>query len=427
MSELPDLVVLFQRFGIALVLGLLIGVEREREKGEEAFAGIRTFPLITLMGCAAGMLNDHFAPWSFAITFLILSAFVLASYVLTASAGAPGLTTEIASLLGFLFGAFVWWDRVELAAALAVVTVLLLATKRPMERLSQRIGPQDITAALQFGVITLVVLPILPDRTFGPLDVLNPRGIWKMVVLIAGVNLVGYAAIQVLGSRQGIGLAGLLGGLVSSTAVALGFSRRSRSEEGLSPALALGIVLASAIMFVRVLIEAFTVNVALGRVLLAPIASAGGVGLLACVFLWFYQSRQASKPKNGESQEAEENVEASNPFELWPAIQFGLLFGLILFISKAAQEFAGTAGVYVSSAVAGLTDVDAITLSLSNLAGTAITKTVAARGITLAALANTAVKAVITATAGSSALRRYTLPIFAAMIVSGIVVSFVLI
>ena len=117
----------------------------------------------------------------------------------------------------------------------------------------------------------------------------------------------------------------------------------------------------------------------------------------------------------------------SNPFELWPAIQFGLLFGLILFISKAAQEFAGTAGVYVSSAVAGLTDVDAITLSLSNLAGEAISKTVAARGITLAALANTAVKAFITATAGSSALRRYTLPIFAAMIVSGIVVSFVLI
>jgi uncharacterized membrane protein (DUF4010 family) len=427
MSDLPDLVILFQRFGIALALGLLIGLEREREKGEEAFAGIRTFPLITMMGCAAGLLNDFYAPWSFVIAFLILSAFVLASYVLTASAGAPGLTTEIASLLGFLFGALVWWNRIELAAALAVVTVLLLATKRPLEQLSQRIGPQDITAALQFGVITLVILPILPDKTYGPLDVLNPRDIWKMVVLIAGINLVGYAAIKVLGSRQGIGLAGLLGGLVSSTAVALGFSRRSRSEEVLSPALALGIVLASTIMFVRVLIEAFTVNLELGKVLLAPIASAGGVGILACVYLWFSQSRRAGKLKKGKPRGAEESVEASNPFELWPAIQFGLLFGLILFISKAAQEYAGTAGVYLSSAVAGLTDVDAITLSLSNLAGDVISKRVAAQGITLAALANTAVKGFISATAGSSLLRRYTLPIYAAMIVTGIVVSFVLI
>ncbi len=427
MSDLPDLVVLFQRFGIALALGLFIGVEREREKGEVAFAGIRTFPLITLMGCAAGMLNDFHAPWSFVLTFLILSAFVLASYVLTASAGAPGLTTEIASLLGFLFGALVWWDRVELAAALAVVTVLLLATKKPLEGLSRRIGPQDITAALQFGVITLVVLPILPDKAYGPLDVLNPRDIWKMVVLIAGINLIGYVAIKVLGSRQGIGLAGLLGGLASSTAVALGFSRRSRDEVHLSPALALGILLASAIMFGRVLVEAFTVNVELGRVLLAPIASAGGVGILACAYLWFSQSRRAGKSKKGKTRQAEEDVDVSNPFELWPAIQFGLLYGLILFVSRWAQDRAGTTGVYISSAVAGLTDVDAITLSLSHLAGDAITKRVAAQGITLAALANTGVKAFISATAGSSALRRYTLPIFAAMIITGILVSFVLI
>jgi len=418
MPELPELAILFQRFGVALGLGLLIGVEREREKGS-AFAGIRTFPLITLMGCAAAMLNDLFAPWSFAIIFLILAAFVLVSYIFTGSAGAPGITTEISSLLGFLFGALVWWRMTELAAALAVVTVLLLATKKPLERLSKRIGRKDITAALQFGVITLIILPILPDQTYGPLDVINPREIWRMVVLIAGVNLVGYALVKIMGAQQGIGVAGGLGGLVSSTAVALGFSRRSQDEERLAPELALGIVLASTIMFIRVLVEAFTINVSLGRILLAPIASAGGVGLLGCAYLWFSQRK---KP-----QQAQERVEASSPFELWPAIQFGLLFGVILFISKAAQEFAGTAGVYLSSAVAGLTDVDAITLSLSNLAGDAITITVAAQGITLAALANTAVKGFITATVGAPALRRYTLPIFAAMIVTGIIVSFVLI
>jgi uncharacterized membrane protein (DUF4010 family) len=419
MSQLPELALLFQRFGIALGLGLMIGVERERG-AKDAFAGIRTFPLITLMGCAAAMLNDHFAPWSFPFTFVILAAFVLASYIFTGSAGEPGLTTEISSLLGFLYGALVWWEMTELAAALAVVTVLLLATKQPLERLSQRIGPQDLAAALQFGVITLIVLPILPDQTYGPLEVINPREIWKMVVLIAGINLVGYALIKVLGSQQGIGLAGLLGGLASSTAVTLGFSRHSREDPRLAPELALGIVLACAIMFVRVLAAVFAINPAVGRVLVTPIASAGGAGLAGCAYLWLSQRRKAR-------QAGHETVEASNPFELWPAIQFGLLFGVILFVSKAAQEFFGSAGVYVSSIVAGATDVDAITLSLARLAGDSITERLAAQGITLAALTNTAVKAAIATTAGAPALRRHVLPIFGAMIAAGIIVSFVVI
>ncbi len=424
MNDLPGLAILFQRFAIALGLGLMIGVEREREKGG-AFAGIRTFPLMALMGCAAAMFNELFAPWSFVAVFAVLAALVVASYALTASAGAPGLTTEIASLLGFLYGALVWWQMVELAAALAVVTVLLLAAKKPLEQLSLRIGPQDITAALQFGIITLIVLPILPDRAYGPLSVLNPREIWRMVVLIAGINLVGYALIKVLGADQGIGLAGLLGGLVSSTAVALGFARRSRSEEALSPALALGVVLASTLMFPRVLLETFTVNPALAGVLMAPIASAGGVGLLCCGYLWYSQFYRHRDRRQGGGEK--EHVEASNPFELWPAIQFGLLFGLVLLVSRAAQEYAGTAGVYVSSALAGLTDVDAITLSLSNLAGEAISETVAARGITLASLANTLVKAAIAAVVGSSGMRRFTLPVFGAMVTVGIAVSFLLI
>lgn len=413
---MPDLAILFQRFGIALALGLMIGIEREREK--HTFAGIRTFPLIAMIGCAGAMLNDLFASWAFVVSFAILAAFVLLSYFLTGSAGAPGITTEMASLLAFLFGAMAWWELNELAAALAVVTALLLATKQPLERLSQRIGPQDIMAALQFGVITLIVLPILPDQTYGPLEVINPQEIWRMVVLIAGINLVGYVLIKVLGSQQGIGLAGLLGGLASSTAVALGFARHSREEPHHSPALALGIVVASSIMFIRVLVEAFTVNAAVGRILLVPIASAGGVGLACCTYLWFSQRHRASKDEGTES------VEAHNPFELWPAIQFGLIFGVILLISKAAQKEFGAPGVYVSSIIAGLTDVDAITLSLSNLAGGSISEAVAARGIALAALSNTAVKGAIASSAGSPALRRYTLPIFAAIIITGVIVSF---
>ncbi len=416
MPELPELAILFQRFGIALGVGLMVGIEREREK--DTFAGIRTFPLISLMGCAAAMLGDHFAPVSFAVSFATLGALILASHIVTGSAGAPGVTTEIASLLVFVYGALVWWQMTELAAALAVVTVLLLATKKSLEQLSQRIGPQDIAAALQFGVITLIILPILPDQVYGPLDVLNPRRIWQMVVLIAGINLVGYALIKTMGSQQGIGLAGLLGGLASSTATTLSFSRHSREEPRLAPELALGIVLASTIMFIRVLVVVFAINSSLGSILLTPIASAGGVGLIGCAYLWFRQKKKATIAKD------KEQISANNPFAIWPAIKFGLLFGVVLFISKAAQENFGTAGVYVSSAVAGLTDVDAITVSLSNLAGGAVTESAAAQGITLAALANTASKAFLAAVTGAPALRRTALPIFGAMIATGIIVSF---
>jgi uncharacterized membrane protein (DUF4010 family) len=415
---MPELIVLFQNFGIALGLGMLIGLEREREL-PVAFAGVRTFPMIAMLGCGAALVNDHFAPWAFGIGLAALTLFVLASYLVTSAAGHPGITTEVAALLAYLFGGLVWWGMVELAAALTVATALLLAAKQPLERISRRIGSDDVRAALQFGVITLIVLPILPDQTYGPFDVLNPRRIWEMVVLIAGINLVGYALVKILGSRQGIGLAGLLGGLASSTATTLGFSRHSREDPGLAPELGLGIVLASTVMFVRVLVEAFTVNSEVGYALLAPITAAGAVGLASVTLLWF-RRRQIN-----EVQETEQ-VEARNPFELWSAITFGLLFGVVLFLSKAAQVTFGAAGVYISSAAAGLADVDAITLSLANLAGGDISVELAVEGITLAALANTGAKAALSAIVGTPAMRRVTLPIFAAMIVTGIIVSFVI-
>ena len=243
--------------------------------------------------------------------------------------------------------------------------------------------------------------------------------IWLMVILIAGINFIGYILIKVLGAQQGIGLTGLLGGIASSTAVTLGFSRRSRGEPALAPEFALGIVVASAVMFIRVLLEAFTVNQAVGKVLLIPIGSAGAAGLVCCGSVWLLRRRKISSLQH-------ESLKASNPFELWPAIAFGLMFGLILVVAKGAQVFFGTAGIYLSSVITGLADIDPITLSLSNLAGTSISTTVAARGITLAALANTAVKMLITCT-GAPSLMRYSVPIFMVMIITGLIVSFTLI
>lgn len=415
MQTIPELTVLFQRCGVALALGLLLGIEREKEKSQ-AFAGIRTFPLIALMGCIAAMISDLFSAWAFPAALVVFGAIVLTAHITTAQVRS-GITTEVASFLAFLFGGLVWWQMAPLAAALAVVTVLLLASKDPLEGLSRRINSQDIAAALQFGVITLIVLPILPNRTFGPLDVLNPYTIWLMVVLIAGINFVGYVLVTVLGARQGLGLAGLLGGIGSSTAVTLGFTRRSRNIPNLGPELAIGIVMASAIMFARVLAEAFTVNPVVGRALLVPLCGAGVSGGVCCLGIWLQREKTLRQSSEREP------VKVTNPFELWPAILFGLLFGAVLFISKAAQQYFGTSGVYLSSLVTGLSDVDPITLSLSNLASGTISTTVAARGITIAAMANTAVKMLITLSGGAT-LYRWTLPVFAVMIAVGLALGF---
>lgn len=418
MTELPEVHVLFNRFAIALALGLFIGFEREMEKAG-TFAGIRTFPLISMLGCMAALFHDQSVTWAFPVILLILAAFVLAAYFFVSSAASPGITTEITSLLAFLFGAMVWWQMSGLAAALAVVTVLLLASKKPLEGLAQKIGQSDLNAGLQFAVITLVILPVLPDRTFGPLDVINFHDIWLFVILIAGLNLIGYILIKILGSHQGIGLSGLLGGIGSSTALTASFSRRSRAEANLGADFAFGIVLASSIMFIRVLVLVFSINPNLGTQLLAPIAATGMAGFLGCAYLWFFQLRKEEN-KGGTAA-----LEISNPLELWQAIKFGILFGIIIVIARAAQFFFGTAGVYFSSFLTGLTDVDAITLSLSKLEQGSIVSTVAVHGIMIAALANTIVKAIISAT-GAAGLRRHALPVFAAMIGAGILALFML-
>ncbi|MFZ4397808.1 MAG: MgtC/SapB family protein [Kiritimatiellia bacterium] len=407
---------LFVRFGAALAVGLLIGIEREREQSGK-FAGVRTFPLITLAGCLSAMLSATASAWCFPVAFLVVGAFVLRSYILTGSAIQPGITTEMSALIAFLLGGLTWWGPIGLAAALAVVTVLLLSSKRPLERLARRIGRSEIVAAVQFGVITLIVLPLLPNRTFGPLQVLNPYQIWLMVVLIVGVNLVGYLLVRRFGSRQGYTVAGLLGGLVSSTAAALSFSRRSREQPDAANPLAMAIVIACSIMFLRVLVITLMINVAIARCIALPMAAAAAAGLLAYLVL----RRKAGSAAPAARARA---VHPRNPFELWPAIQFGVLFGVILFLSRAASLYFGQQGVYLSSALAGMADVDAIVLSLVNLAnGSALTPRVAAQGILLAAAMNTAVKGGIVIMLGAPALRRAALPAFVALFLVSVIAA----
>jgi len=411
---------LFYRFGVALAIGFLIGLQREyaHRGSEDIFAGERTLALMGLVGCTAAMLADVLgSPWPFVGILFLMGALIAVAYFVAAWRGVVGLTTEVAALLTVLAGALCYWNYLALAVAIGVATTVLLSLKLETDTFVRRITREDVVATLKFAVITAIVLPILPDQTFGPppLDVLNPYKIWLMVVFISGISFLGYVLVKVVGSRQGIGLTGLLGGMVSSTAVTLSFAQRSQREAELARPFALAITVAWTVMFSRVLVEVAALNGALLRVLWLPMAASAAAGLAYCIYLYLSQRTD---------EEAEVNF--SNPFELGPAVKFGLLYAVILLVSKAAQMYLGNTGVYLSSILAGLADVDAITLSMAELsrAPGGLDLITAQRAIVLAAMSNTVVKGGIVLTSGSPTLRRALWPGFVLMLVVGIGVAF---
>jgi len=407
----PDLAL---RFAVALGLGMLIGLERERSKGEEGGAGVRTFALISLTGAIAGYLGKTLGlDWLALAIFFAVAALIIGQYVVTSLRGDPGITTEISALLAFLLGLLCAHGQLQLAAWVAVAMALLLALKGWLHQLASRINASDVEATLKFGIVTLIILPLVPDHNYGPppFDVMNPYRIWLMVVLISALNFASYLLIKVVGTEHGIGIAGLLGGLASSTAVTLGFSQRSRQPGEDASALALGILLAWTVMFFRVVIMTSLISWELGQRLVLLVGLLAVTNLGACYWLW----RRRRQTQRGEVRAG------SNPFELDEAIKFGLLFGVVVLIAKAAQVYLGNAGLYLAAGIAGLTDVDAITLAMADLAKTdASSVATSARAIVVAVMTNTLVKSGMAIGLGSPELRRITLPISGLLLVVGI-------
>jgi len=295
---------------------------------------------------------------------------------------------------------------------IAVASGGVLALKDWLHRLARLIESADIEATLKFAIVSIIILPLVPNQNFGPppLDVLNPYKIWLMVVLISGLNFASYLLVKVVGAEHGIGLTGLLGGLVSSTAVTLGFAQRSRQEPRQASPLALGILVAWTVMFFRVVVLVAAVN----RELVARLALAQGAfgltSLVICLILW---RRQRTTEKASVSA-------SENPFELGEAIRFGLLFGVITFVAKAAQVYLGDAGLYLAGAIAGLTDVDAIALSMSQLSLTSPANAEAATfTIVIAVASNTLVKTGMAGFLGAPSLRRIIVPAAGAILVAG--------
>ena len=246
---------LFGQIGISLLLGLLIGLQRQR--AESAIGGIRTFPLIAAFGTYAAGSRKNYGGWIIAAGLLAVAALLLVSNFMMARGGNAdaGQTTEIAALLLFGVGAYLVVGELAVAVALGGVIAVLLHYKDPLHAFAKRIGEQDVTAIMQFVLISLVVLPVLPNRTFGPYDTLNPFQIWLMVVLIVGISLVGYVGYKLLGARQGALLGGVIGGLVSSTATTVSFARRAAATPASAGLAALVIMVASGVVYGRVMTE----------------------------------------------------------------------------------------------------------------------------------------------------------------------------
>lgn len=412
---------IFYRLAAALGIGMLVGIQRESAYDEpegKLFAGVRTFSLISLAGFVGALAADQLtSALPFLGVTLVFGALLALSYQADVCQGKPGMTTEMATVVIFAIGAMCYWNLVLLAAAIGVVVTLMLSLKHQFRSLTHAITREDIYAALKFAVISLIILPILPNRAFGfpPLDVFNPFKIWLMVVFISGISFLGYVLIKVAGPQRGIGLTGLLGGIASSTAVTLSFSQRSRTNEKLSRPFALAVIVAWTVMFARVTIIIFALNPALAGRLVVPMSVSMVAGLAYCIYLYFVDRSYET-----------EAVEFANPFDLGPAIRFGAIYMLVLVVSKAAQVYFGDTGIYVSSFVSGLADVDAIALSMIDLTTSpnGLNLTVAARALVIAALSNTLFKGGFALVSGSPALRRALWPGMVLMVVAGIVTVF---
>jgi uncharacterized membrane protein (DUF4010 family) len=376
---------LLPKFLTSIAIGLLIGLERERNPS--AKAGLRTFALVSLFGTLMGMLGEHLdTPWLVSIGLVAVALTIIAAYLgdePDKPEADPGTTTVIALIVSYALGVMIWLDMSELAVMLAIGITALLYFKPELRGFSQRLTRRDLVAVLQFSVLTFIVLPILPDQNYGPYGAFNPHQAWLMVVLISGLSLAAYTALHVVGTRHGAALLGFFGGLVSSTATTLIYSKHGKTSPALANLAAMVIVIASMVVLLRLLVMSSIV--AYGALPgLAPVYAGGLIaGLIASVHAWQQSSRgqELLLPAT------------SNPAELHTAIGFGLLYVVVLIGSAWMADLAGSQGLYAVALVSGLTDVDAIALSslrLFNLGQLSEQQTVTA--IAIAFLSNIAFK-----------------------------------
>ncbi len=406
----PDLLL---KFLTALGLGALVGAEREIRKGkalasDSGFAGFRTYSLVAILGFVGAYLGNEITPWILLVLLAAVALFFLAEHFNEArKLNFLGITSEIAAIITFLIGVISFYYPL-LAVILTVVTVLTLNFKNPLHSFIRGLEPDEFLSAVKFIIVAFVILPLLPKEPIDPWGLISLFNAWLVVVLVSGISFVGYILVKTVGTQKGLGLTALLGGLASSTATTISMAQQGSKNKTIVNPFVFAILITSMMMFGRALFEVAVIN----PKLLAPLTfTLGGMilmSILVLLILWRWDKGRQTKT---------EALTLTSPFKLWSALQFGILYLLILVAAELGNKYFGQGGVYVASFLSGLADVDAITLSLSKLsAETKLTSSLAVQGITIAIMTNTLIKLVFVRIFGTPKLfRRVTvvlLPIF---------------
>ncbi|BCB42799.1 MULTISPECIES: MgtC/SapB family protein [Vibrio] len=399
---------------IALLLGAIVGTQRGwvmRNSVEGSrVAGIRTFSLVGLLGGLVGILANIYTPLLIGFALIALVILTCIAFVIQQKkSGDVSITGVVSIMVVFVLGNLAVSGEAVLAAAAAVITAVVLDNKRELHQALQKLQEYELDAALRLLLISIVMLPLLPNQSYGPWNALNPYEIWWMVVLIASISFVGYFAIKIGGAKRGILFTSVFAGLSSSTALTLQFSHLSREQASISPLLASGILLSCGTMFPRLLIVLSVINPQLVK-LLWPIVMAMMVALyIPAWWIW----------RRSEVEQIEQSNKQTNPLALQSALFFGLVLAVIMLLAHALSDWFGNAGVLILSALSGITDVDAISLTLGRQSTQTLSVTTAALGILIAASVNTIVKMGMVIAIGDKKLWRRIAPVMTGCVVVG--------
>ena len=399
----------FYKLAAALGIGFIIGMQREKSYSESASrhpAGVRTFSIISLCGALASFLAElmnSVAP--FITGFVVVGLLLVASHVAHGFVNKEedGLTTSFALIVVYFLGALCWYNRLLESCILMIVIVWLLTLKRQLHEFASRISTEDIIATVKFAVISLMILPFLPNQAYGPagLEVLNPHTIWLFVVFISGIGFVGYILIKLVGPGKGIWLTGLLGGLASSTALTLNLSGRSRENEDYAGNFTLGIVLSWAVMYVRLYLICVVLVPGLAKPLALPLLLPAVPALLYALYL---------KVRENMDHKAKTST-FNNPFNLLPAIKFGIVFTVVMFVANAARVYLGQGALMACSFLGGAAEMDAVAFSLLDMSmKSALPVRELVLALLFASLANTLTKGSLVCVLGAKAMRRPIIP-----------------
>ncbi len=406
----PELYTIFQTLGISLLMGLLVGMQRELQ--DTTIAGFRTFAIVTVFGTICGFLSQYYSPFILGFGLLGVVAIIVVGNMMKMKSGSTefGMTTEISILLMYAVGAYITIGPWVIGAAVAGSTAILLQLKPQFRGALARLESKDIKAIMQFVLITFIILPILPNQTFGPFDVFNPYRTWLLVVLITGISLGGYLIYKFMGDRAGTALGGMLGGIISSTATTVSYSRITAQTPTAGFHAAVVIVIASAMVYPRVAIEVGVMAPDFFYQMIWPIALMFVVNI---VVAW-YAYRQIKKSEH-------EMPEQRNPSELRTALTFGGVYVAILFVIAATTEYLDPEVLYLVAGVSGLADMDAITLSVSQKVQTGtIAYTLGWKLILTALISNTIFKYLLIRFIGGNAVAKRVIPAFSVVIVAAL-------